>query len=56
MGDKLIRELRVATANMTPREKSKFKKELQRRIPVLIHFAAERARKKEKEKEVIDGD
>ena len=57
MGDKLIKELREATANMSMREKSQFKRELQRRIPVLIHFAAEKSRTKiEEEKEVIDGD
>ena len=49
---RLIDELQKATKEMTPAELMKFRKELKRRLPVTLHYAADRARKKEKE----DGD
>ena len=51
MGDKLIDEIQKATKEMDPHELGKFKKELKRRIPGVVHYAAERARKKENEEE-----
>ena len=49
---RLIDELQKATKEMSSSELALFKRELKRRIPVVVHYAAERARKKEKE----DGD
>ena len=46
---RLIDELQKATREMTPSELARFKKELARRIPVTLFYAADRARKKENE-------
>ena len=51
---RLIDELQKATKEMTPAELMKFRRELKRRLPVTLHYAADRARIKEKEKEEVD--
>ena len=51
MGEKLIDEIQKATREMNKSELGKFKRELQRRIPGVVHYAADRARKKENEEE-----
>ena len=48
---RLIDELQAVTKDMNSAELGRFKRELKRRLPVTLHYAADRARKKEKEEE-----
>ena len=49
---KLINEIQKATKDMSDHELAKFKRELKRRIPGVVHYAAEKSRtKSDEEKE-----